>query len=255
MASLHSAQKQGSLALATSLIHRSHSLDDLQKTFFSIVPKFVDADAYGMYLFDDKLNTETIFSYQANQKFINEYENLRNNDPLFNCLLQEKKFTHSLGIFNRQEWIKQPLHDFLSQWGLEYSIEAPLIVDGHVKGTLNIARGGGKYFEQDSLTSARFLCNEIDAAYKRISEMEELKKELALIKMPINKMDYISDREQEVLELAIIGLSNREISSRLGISENTVRHHLKQIYRVLGVHNRAQLVQHVHSEHSIVKPN
>lgn len=243
-----SMQKQESLALATSLIHRSRSLDELQKTFFSIAPKFVDADAYGMYLFDDKLKTESIFSYHADQKFLNEYENLRNNDPLFNSLLQKKKFTHSLGLFNRQEWLKQPLHNFLTQWGLEYSIEAPLIVDGHIKGTLNIARSGRKYFEQDSLTSARFLCNEIDVAYKRIYEMDELKREMALLKMPTNKMDSISDREQEVLELAIIGLNNRVISSRLGISENTVRHHLKQLYRALGVHNRAQLVQRVYSE-------
>lgn len=255
MAGSRSTQKQESLALATSLIHRSRSLNELQKTFFSIAPKFVDADAYGMYLFDDKHKTETIFSYHADQKFLNEYESLRDNDPLFNSLLQKKKFTHSLGVFNRQEWFKQPLHDFLTQWGLDYSIEAPLIVDGHVKGTLNIAKSGEKYFEQDSLTSARFLCNEIDFAYKRICEMEALKREMSLLKIPTKILDYISDREHDVLELAIIGLSNRMISSRLGISENTVRHHLKQLYRVLDVHNRAQLVQRVHSKYSTVKPN
>lgn len=255
MIGTRSMQKQESLALATSLIHRSRSLDELQKTFFSIAPKFVDADAFGMYLFDDKHKTKTIFSYHADQEFLNEYENLRSNDPLFNNLLKKKKFTHSLSMFNRQEWFKQPLHDFLTQWGLDYSIEAPLIVDGYVKGTLNMAKSGRKYFAQDSLTLARFLCNEIDVAYKRICEMEALKREMVLLKMPANNMNNISGREQEVLELAIIGLSNRMISDRLDISENTVRHHLKQLYRVLDVHNRAQLVQRVHSELSSVKPN
>lgn len=255
MCNSHSLQSQEPLALAISRIHRSRSLDDLQKNFFFILPKFVDADAFGMYLFDDKLNTEMIFSYHANPKFLNDYEDMRSNDPLFKYLLQKKRFTHSLEIFDNQEWLKQPLHEFLSQWGLDYSIEAPLIIDGHVRGTLNIARGGRKYFDQDSLTLARFLCNEIDAAHARISQWDALKKELALMTMSSNTMECLSGRAGEVLELAVIGFSNRVISSRLDISENTVRHHLKRIYRMLGVRNRAQLVRRVLSVRPAEKPN
>jgi|TARA_B100000315_G_scaffold254239_1_gene294871 DNA-binding CsgD family transcriptional regulator len=242
-----SLQNQESLALATSLIHRSRSVDDLQRAFFFIAPRFVHADAYGMYLFDDKLNTESIFSYQTHQHFLNQYETLRDSDPLFNRLLQKKTFTHSLDIFEAREWFRQPLHDFLSQWGLDYSIEAPLVIDGRVRGTLNIARSGRKYFERNSLASAQFLCKEINAAFERITEIEVLKKELALVRNPLIRVDELSGRTHEVLKLAAIGLSNLVISSRLGVSENTVRYHLKQIYRVLDVHNRAQLVQRLYS--------
>jgi len=255
MAGSRSMPKHDSLALATSLIHRSRSLEDLRKAFFFIAPKFVHGHAYGMYLFDEKLNTETIFYYQANQEFLNEYENIRDSDPLFKCLLQKQKFTHSLEIFDMQEWLKQPLHDFLSHWGLDYSIEAPLIVDGQVKGTLNIARAGKKYFEPDGLISASFLCNEIDAAFKRIHEMDALKKALALDRGTPDLRICISRREQEVLELAVTGLCNRAIAGRLTISENTVRHHLKRIYQAFRVHNRAQLVQRVLSGHSSAKLN
>jgi DNA-binding CsgD family transcriptional regulator len=255
MAGSRLMQTQSSLALATSLIHRSRSLEDLRKAFFFIAPRFVHGHAFGMYLFDEMLNTETIFYYQANQKFLHEYENIRNSDPLFKCLLQKQKFTHSLEIFDMQEWLKQPLHDFLSHWGLDYSIEAPLVVDGQVKGTLNIARAGKKYFEPDSLTSASFLCNEIDAAFKRIHEMDALKKALAQNQAAASIRIAISSREHEVLDLAVTGLSNRAIASRLAISENTVRHHLKRIYRAFCVHNRAQLVQRVLSGYSSAKLN
>ena len=255
MAGSRAIKSQESLALATSLIHRSRTLEDLRKAFFFVAPKFVHGNAYGMYLFDEKLNTETIFYYQANQKFLNEYESIRNVDPLFKCLLQKQKFTHSLEMFDMQEWLKQPLHDFLSQWGLDYSIEAPLIVDGQVKGTLNIARSGRKYFEPDCLTSASFLCQEIDAAFKRIHEIETLKKELTLNQVAPNIRVCISRREREVLELAITGLSNRVIAGRLAISENTVRHHLKRIYQAFCVHSRAHLVQRVYSGRSSAKPN
>lgn len=47
-------------------------------------------------------------------------------------------------------------------------------------------------------------------------------------------------REQEVLELVASGLRNREIASRLQISENTVKFHLARIYRQLGVGTRTE---------------
>ncbi len=50
----------------------------------------------------------------------------------------------------------------------------------------------------------------------------------------------ITDRETEVLALISEGLSNKEISKRLGISENTVKFHLNNLYRKLEVSNRTQ---------------
>jgi len=247
--------KQGSLALAASMIHRSRSVEDLRRAFFIVAPNFVHGHAYGMYLFDEKLNAETVFYSHTNVGFLNEYENIRDSDPMFKLLLRRHKLTHSLEIFDLRGWLEQPLHDCLSHWGLDYSIQAPLIVDGQVKGTLNIARSGKKYFEPDCLTSAGFLCSEIDAAFKRIHEMEALKRELARNRAEPEITVYLSGREQEVLELAITGLSNRVIASRLEISENTVRHHLKKIYLAYCVHNRAQLVQCVLSRGSAAKMN
>lgn len=49
-------------------------------------------------------------------------------------------------------------------------------------------------------------------------------------------------REQEVLKLLSIGLSNSDIAERLYISEKTVRNHLSSIYRKMDVHTRAQAI-------------
>jgi ATP/maltotriose-dependent transcriptional regulator MalT len=51
----------------------------------------------------------------------------------------------------------------------------------------------------------------------------------------------ISTREKEVLAQLLGGMSNREISRALGISEKTVKNHLWRIYRKIGVRNRTQL--------------
>ena len=51
----------------------------------------------------------------------------------------------------------------------------------------------------------------------------------------------LTDPELEVLQLVTAGLRNREIATELGISENTVKFHLKNIVGKLHAQNRADL--------------
>ncbi|SEP13061.1 response regulator [Propionispora vibrioides] len=52
----------------------------------------------------------------------------------------------------------------------------------------------------------------------------------------------LSEREQEVLQLISQGLSNKEISETLYLSESTVKNHLRNILDKLHVQNRMQLI-------------
>jgi DNA-binding NarL/FixJ family response regulator len=51
----------------------------------------------------------------------------------------------------------------------------------------------------------------------------------------------LTSREREVAHLAAEGLSNEEIAKRLVLGSETVKSHLKKIFRKLGVTNRASL--------------
>jgi LuxR family maltose regulon positive regulatory protein len=55
-------------------------------------------------------------------------------------------------------------------------------------------------------------------------------------------VERLSERELEVLQLIAEGLTNQEIASRLYLSLNTVKVHIRNIYGKLGVHNRAQAI-------------
>jgi DNA-binding NarL/FixJ family response regulator len=52
----------------------------------------------------------------------------------------------------------------------------------------------------------------------------------------------LTHRESEVLSLIVTGLSNRGIASRLVVSDETIKSHLRSIYRKLGVSDRAGAV-------------
>ncbi|QRK12202.1 response regulator transcription factor [Archangium violaceum] len=54
-------------------------------------------------------------------------------------------------------------------------------------------------------------------------------------------LDRLTLREREVLSLVAIGADNLQISARLGITERTVKAHVSNLYRKLGVQNRVEM--------------
>ena len=52
----------------------------------------------------------------------------------------------------------------------------------------------------------------------------------------------LTAREQQILDLIAQGMTNRQISSNLFISEATVENHIHHIFVKLGISNRAQAV-------------
>ena len=57
-----------------------------------------------------------------------------------------------------------------------------------------------------------------------------------------NPLDVLTVRERELLAALADGWSNLQIAARIGISRNTVKYHLKNLYDKLNVNNRAMAV-------------
>lgn len=63
----------------------------------------------------------------------------------------------------------------------------------------------------------------------------------------------LTEREREILGLVAEGLTNSGIARRLWVSEPTVKFHLANLYRKLGVANRTEASRYAHA-HGLVAP-
>jgi len=57
-----------------------------------------------------------------------------------------------------------------------------------------------------------------------------------------NPLTSLSKRELEVLSTLAAGRTNKEIARELGVSANTVKFHIRNLYQKLNVRNRSQAI-------------
>lgn len=82
---------------------------------------------------------------------------------------------------------------------------------------------------------------------KDINEDKKLKKDVLDLALTQIKESYsISSREMDVFKLIMDGLTNKEISEQLFISEHTVKNHITRIFQKLNVTDRVQAIAMVY---------
>lgn len=59
-----------------------------------------------------------------------------------------------------------------------------------------------------------------------------------------SRLATLTEREREVMMLAAVGLSNKEIARRLGISTKTAENHRARVLQKLGARNTAEVVRY-----------
>ena len=99
-----------------------------------------------------------------------------------------------------------------------------------------------EYPPELDLTNITYVTKEMDSSdlIKIIKKGKSLNREVS------GKADKVGDKitrmESKVIELIAQGYSNKEIASRLSISEKTVKAHLTNIFMKLNLENRYQLI-------------
>jgi DNA-binding CsgD family transcriptional regulator len=60
--------------------------------------------------------------------------------------------------------------------------------------------------------------------------------------MPMNNLSVLTPRQLEIVSLMVRGQSTKEISHLLSIAPRTVKYHMAEARRRVGVDNRTQLI-------------
>ena len=75
----------------------------------------------------------------------------------------------------------------------------------------------------------------------RVSNFVDVLRRLNSTITPTGDPYGLTERQREILGLVVEGLNNRDIATRLAISEHTVKHHLTQVFNKTGVSTRLEL--------------
>ncbi|WP_460728549.1 response regulator transcription factor [Lysobacter rhizosphaerae] len=59
---------------------------------------------------------------------------------------------------------------------------------------------------------------------------------------PVHNLGHLTDRQREIVHWAAMGMSNKQIGRRLGISPETVKSHLHQVFEREGISGRVALL-------------
>ena len=63
--------------------------------------------------------------------------------------------------------------------------------------------------------------------------------------LPTKEQSQLNDRQHEILECIFNGMSYKLIAEKLFVSVDTVRYHVKNIYEILHVHSRDELISKI----------
>ena len=89
--------------------------------------------------------------------------------------------------------------------------------------------------------------NDIGFTIHNVTERELIREKIALAASNFWLIKHLTTREYEIVELASEKLYDKEIASRLSISVDTVKTHMKKVLKKLKVNNRREAVAKVQS--------
>jgi two-component system, NarL family, response regulator LiaR len=94
----------------------------------------------------------------------------------------------------------------------------------------------------------KYVAEAIDIVYKGGSYMSPaIAKQITnyfqnIIPISENELQTLSSRQSEILRLLVDGKTYKELADELFISVETVRTHIKKMYKILHVHNKAEAI-------------
>lgn len=153
----------------------------------------------------------------------------RPQSPPFDCVVADVRMPGLSGI------------DLVRRFGEEGRATPVILITGHGDVDMAVAaiKLGAFDFIEKPFDESRLL-ESIGSATSAASSRQRSAADLAGMR---TRLESLTGRQREVLDLAVAGLSNKEIAERLGISFRTVENHRAWMMERMGARNLADLVR------------
>jgi two-component system response regulator FixJ len=179
-------------------------------------------DALRSYLARQSIRTST---FQAARDFLEALDR----HEQFDCVVSDVRMPGMSGL---------DLMKYLNERGYAGPV---ILITGHgdVDMAVGAIKNGAFDFIEKPFDEARLLTSIRQGAER----MRQNKSEAAEIDELQSRFDSLSARQREVMELAVAGLSSKEIGIRLNISPKTVENHRAWVMERIGARNVADLIR------------
>ena len=179
-------------------------------------------DALRYYLARQSIRTST---FQAARDFLEALDR----HEQFDCVVSDVRMPGMSGL---------DLMKYLNERGYAGPV---ILITGHgdVDMAVGAIKNGAFDFIEKPFDEARLLTSIRQGAER----MRQNKSEAAEIDELQSRFDSLSARQREVMELAVAGLSSKEIGIRLNISPKTVENHRAWLMERIGARNVADLIR------------
>ncbi|EEI70757.1 LuxR C-terminal-related transcriptional regulator [Lentilactobacillus hilgardii] len=134
---------------------------------------------------------------------------------------------------------------FYAKYGFHYSLHSSIAFQGHFLGILSFFRTKGKpNFTQNDIELIGLLTNHLEARlFNDYQAACSCKNKLTLHDAALRY--GLTKRQQVITRSLLDGMDNDEICAQLYITNNTLKKHILNVYRKLGINNRVQLFKMV----------
>jgi DNA-binding CsgD family transcriptional regulator len=218
----------------------SSSEKEVRSACMDNIGKYFGAKHWGMYLFDEDYSPLQVDIKGLPDSFVDHYEQIgRGVDPILNYVIERHFPTHQKIVLTEESWKKSVLYRHVSsRYDHEHIMTGPIIKDGKVFGTLNLARGkNSSSFNFEDILEFSVFCTHVSISLLNCHSIQHHK----FTPTSNTNLNCLSMREQQIAFLVATGLKNIEIGKKIRISENGVKQALKRIFYKLDISSRSQM--------------
>jgi DNA-binding CsgD family transcriptional regulator/PAS domain-containing protein len=165
----------GVLALTGSL-QRAVTAHQVQTAYLAGISEAVGACGHGFYVLDPSDLRPSSVVATVPDRFLDHYEEAgRQDDPVLDAAVEGRIVADSSRLSKSRPWQRSAAFRVLQDAGFAHSLEAPVLIDGDLAATLNMARAtDAKPFSRHDVNTMHVVADQVGAALTRARRYEQL---------------------------------------------------------------------------------